>query len=206
MDRAWIIKGVRKLSLQHLQGVEKIMQHVRGRFAKDARILFPCSTCLNTTERAQGTVEDHLLLNWMASTYDRWIHHGEPLHSEPDAHADHGDDGIEFMEKVLQENAGLEEEDGYEDDRIPALLKDLYDSEDHVDESKSMFAEVLEDAKHATHDGGKFSRFSFTVKLLHVKSYYQISNAAFNAILHLLNLQYPNSSVPKHYDEALSII
>jgi hypothetical protein len=159
-------------------------------------------------------VEDYLLLNGMASTYDRWIHHGEPLHSEPDAqanhgddgHGHHGDDGIEFMEKVLQENSGLEEEDGYEDDRIPDLLKDLYDSEDRVDESKSMFAEVLEDAKHAAHDGGKFSRFSFIVKLLHIKSYYRISNAAFNAILHLLNLQYPNSSVPKHYDEALSII
>jgi hypothetical protein len=165
MDRAWITKGVQKLSLQHLQGVEEFMQHVRGRFAKNALILCPCSTCLNTTERAQGIVEDHLLLNGMTSTYDRWIHHGEPLHSEPDAHADHGDDrhghhgddGIEFMEKVLQENAGLEEEDGYEDDRIPDLLKDLYNSEDRVDERKSMFAEVLEDAKHAAHDGGKFS-------------------------------------------------
>jgi hypothetical protein len=69
-----------------------------------------------------------------------------------------------------------------------------------------MFAEVLEDAKRVAHDGGKCSSFSFTVKLLHIKSYYRISNAAFNAILHLLNLQYPNSSVPKHYDEALSII
>jgi hypothetical protein len=64
-----------------------------------------------------------------------------------------------------------------------------------------MFAEVLEDAKRAAHDGGKFLRFSFTVKLLHVKSYYRISNAAFNAILYLLNLQYPNNSVPKHCDD-----
>jgi hypothetical protein len=69
-----------------------------------------------------------------------------------------------------------------------------------------MFAEVLEEAKRAAHEGGKFSRFTFTVKLLHVKSYYRINNAAFNAILHLLNLQFPNSSVPKHYDEVLSII
>jgi hypothetical protein len=114
MDKAWITKGVRKLSLQHLQGVEEFMQHVCRRLAKDARILCPCSTCLNTTERAQGTVEDHLLLNGMASTYDRWIHHGEPLHSEPGAHADHGDDGhghhgddgIEFMEKFCKRMLG----------------------------------------------------------------------------------------------------
>jgi hypothetical protein len=100
----------------------------------------------------------------------------------------------------------IKEEDGYEDDRIPDLFKDLYDAEDRVDGQKSMFAEVLEEAKRATHEGRKFSRFTFTMKLQHVKSYYQISNAVFNAILHLLNLQFPNSSVPKHYDEALSII
>jgi hypothetical protein len=110
------------------------------------------------------------------------------------------------MEKVLHENAGLEEEDGYEDDMILDLLKDLYDAEDPVDEGKSMFAEVLEDAKRATHNGGKFLRFTFTVKVLHVKSYYRINNVVFNAILHILNLQFPHSSVPKHYDEALSII
>ena len=65
---------------------------------------------------------------------------------------------------------------------------------------------MLEEAKCAAHEGGKFSRFTFTVKLLHIKSFYQISNAAFNAILRLLSLQFPNSCVPKSYDEALSII
>jgi hypothetical protein len=205
MDRSWIRRGVVKLSSEHLKGVEEFMQHVRARFGGDARIPCPCRNCLNTRELAQGTVEDHLLLNGMASTYDRWIHHGEPLEAGNDAQTHH-DDGIDFVESVLQENAGLEEEDGYEDDRIPDLLKDLYESEDRVDGQKSMFAEVLEEARRAAHEGGKFSRFTFTVKLLHVKSYYRISNAAFNAILHLLNLQFPNSSVPKHYDEALSII
>ena len=33
-----------------------------------------------------------------------------------------GDAGIDFMEKVLRDNAGLEDEDGH-------LLKDLYDAE-----------------------------------------------------------------------------
>jgi hypothetical protein len=211
-DRRWITSGARRLSTQHLKGVEEFMQHVRTVFAKDVAILCPCCECLNRYQLPQGTVEDHLLLRGMASTYDRWIHHGEtldadPSHAEPDAGA-HGDndDTMDFVENVLQENAGLEEEDGYEDDRIPDLFKDLYDAEDRVDGQKSMFAEVLEEAKLAAHEGGKFSRFTFTVKLLHVKSYYRISNAAFNAILHLLNLQFPNSSVPKHYDEALSII
>ncbi|XP_073353738.1 uncharacterized protein [Aegilops tauschii subsp. strangulata] len=140
---------------------------------------------------AQGRVEDHLLLNGMSSTYDRWIYHGEPLdrqpqHFEADTEAPHmmggGDAGIDFMEK------------------------DLYDGEDRADGQKSLFAEVLEEVKRAAHEGGKFSRFTFTVKLLHIKSFYRISNAAFNAILRLLSLQFPDSCVPRSYDEALSII
>jgi hypothetical protein len=57
---------------------------------------------MNRKQLPQGRVEDHLLLNGMASTYDRWIHHGEPLHvvpehaetehAEPDAQGHHGDD------------------------------------------------------------------------------------------------------------------
>ena len=69
-----------------------------------------------------------------------------------------GDVGIDFMEKVLRDNVGFEEEDGLEDDRIHGLMKDLYDAEDRADGQKSLFAEVLEEAKRATHEGGKFSR------------------------------------------------
>ena len=134
----------------------------------------------------------------------------QPQHFEADTKAPHmmggGDAGIDFMEKVLRDNAVLEEEDGHEDDRIPDLLKDLYDAEDRADGQKSLFAEVLEEAKRVAREGGKFSRFTFTVKLLHIKSFYRISNAAFNAILRLLSLQFPNSCVPRYYDEALSII
>lgn len=215
MDRSWIRKGVRKFSKEHMKGVDDFMAFVRANFANDAHILCPCCECLNRPRMAQGRVEDHLLLNGMSSTYDRWIYHGEPLdrqpqHFEADTEAPHmmggGDAGIDFMEKVLRDNAVLEEEDGHEDDRIPDLLKDLYDAEDRADGQKSLFAEVLEEAKRAAHEGGKFSRFTFTVKLLHIKSFYRISNAAFNAILRLLSLQFPDSCVPRSYDEALSII
>ena len=118
MDRSWITKGVRKLSSEHIKGVEEFMQCVRRNFAKDDRILCPCSQCLNRKDVAdQGRVQDHLLLNGMASTYDRWIHHGEPMeggpqHVEAEAQPPHGsDDGIAFMENVLQGNDNLEEED-----------------------------------------------------------------------------------------------
>ena len=110
MDRSWIRKGVRKFSKEHMKGVDDFMAFVRANFSNDADILCPCCECLNRSRKAQGRVEDHLLLNGMSSTYDRWIHHGEPLDSQPqhfeaDTEAPHmmggGDAGIDFMEKVL---------------------------------------------------------------------------------------------------------
>jgi hypothetical protein len=98
------------------------------------------------------------------------------------------------------------EEDGDEDDRIPDLFKDLYESEPQGDGQNTIYAELIEEAKRSASDGGTMSRFAFTVKLLHVKSFYRMSNAALNGILHLLAIQYPKSSIPKNYDEALSII
>ncbi|XP_047042616.1 uncharacterized protein LOC124646556 [Lolium rigidum] len=206
MDRSWIRKGVRRLSTEHTKGVEEFMQFVHRSFGEDAQVLCPCRSCLNREEQTLANVEAHLLMYGMASTYDRWIHHGEPLHApqpeqdQPDGEAHHVDhEGDDFVEDDQHMDDGLEEEDGNEDDRIPDLFRDLYKSEPQGgDGDKTIFAELIEEAKRAASDGGTFSRFTFTVKLLHVKSYYRISNAAFNAILRILTLQYPKSSIPRN--------
>ena len=195
MDRSWITKGVRRLSYEHLRGVDEFMRFVRKSVPDDAQVLCPCPSCMNRVEQTLPNVEAHLLMRGMACTYDRWIHHGEPLHPEPGAEpepgegADHVDDGGEFVQDdVPQEDVGLEAEDGYEDDRIPDLFRDLYESEPQGAGEHTIYAELIEEAKRAASDGGTLSRFSFTVKLLHVKSFYRISNVAFNAILRILTI------------------
>jgi hypothetical protein len=67
------------------------MQFVHRSVPRDADVLCPCCHCLNRENQPLGNVEDHLLLYGMASTYDRWIHHGEALYAEPelDAEAHH---------------------------------------------------------------------------------------------------------------------
>jgi hypothetical protein len=50
-----------------------------------------------------------------------------------------------------------------------------------------MFAAVLEEMKKDLYPGPAYSRFSFVVKLLRIKSFYRISNVAFTAILKLLS-------------------
>ena len=185
----------------------------------DAEVPCPCRICLNREHLRLDRVEHHLLMNGMASTYDKWIHHGEIAnaetpHAQPDTQAPPAQPDTQAPPAEPDAQAhmfdGLEEDDQYEDDRIPDLLQDLYNAEnhdeDHGDGEASIFAKVLEEMKQALQEGGKFSRFSFTVKLLHIKSFYRISNVAFNAILQLLVIQFPNSTIPKSYDEALSII
>jgi len=44
------------------------------------------------------------------------------------------------------------------------------------------------------------------VKLLHIKSFYRISNVAFNAFLKLLSVQFPKCSIPASYAEAKKVI
>jgi hypothetical protein len=62
-----------------------------------------------------------------------------------------------------------------------------------------MFATILEEMKQQLYLGSASTRFSFIVKLLHIKSFYKISNVVFNAILKLLSLTFPNCSLPVSY-------
>jgi hypothetical protein len=67
---------------------------------------------------------------------------------------------------------------------------------------------VLKEAKRHIYPGcTKFSRLSFVVKLLHMKSLYRITNSAFTAILKLLVEAFPKcNTLPKSYNEAKSLL
>ena len=88
----------------------------------------------------------------------------------------------------------MTEEDnyGYGVDPLAEVLGDLHvaeqarhDEENQYGDSKpreqdSFFKIAMREAKHQLYLGcTKFSRFSFMVKLLHMKSLYRISNSAF---------------------------
>ena len=95
-----------------------------------------------------------------------------------------------------------DDNDDDDDDGIPEMLGDLYTSAEAC--NGPMFARVLEEAKRELYAGcANFSRFSFLVKLLHIKTYYWISNTTFTAILKLLSLALPAcNELPSSYNEA----
>ncbi|WVZ49373.1 hypothetical protein U9M48_000740, partial [Paspalum notatum var. saurae] len=200
MDRSWI--NTRLFGKAHLDGVNEFMKFVSERFGEDAEILCPCRRCLNRIRTHKGQVEDHLYIYGMASTYSRWIYHGESLDAESNENTSHQDEHTGFSEETVMN--GDEEYDP--NDRIPDMVQELYVAEDEGQAKKSMFAILLEQMKQELYPGAAYTRFSFVVKLLHIKSFYRISNVAFTALLKLLSSAFPDCSIPASYYEAKKLI
>jgi hypothetical protein len=69
-----------------------------------------------------------------------------------------------------------------------------------------MFGDVLEEMKQELYPTATYTRFSFVVKLLHIKSFYCISNVGFTTILKLLTSAFPNCSLPSSFGDANKLI
>jgi len=141
-------------------------------------------------------VYDHVYLYGWSATYTRWVHHGEAFDAEIVEHAEDANEPDDLVD-VLH----VDEPDNEDDHGTSEMLADLYVAVQE-DGEQPMFAKVLEDAKRALCPGSVQSRFSFLVRLLHIKSFYRISNIALSVILKLLSGSFPNCGLPDSYDKA----
>ena len=143
-------------------------------------------------------VKDDLLIYRMSPTYTRWIHHGKEgggtdIIEPSDVHGSHHDGWI--MEE--------EEQEDRDDDILPDfddLVQNLLTSEEWAGRVPK-FERVLNELKQSVSSRSTFSRFSFLVRLLYIKSHYRISNRAFDALLALLSSVFSRSQLPKSNDE-----
>jgi len=145
----------------------------------------------------------------MTNTYTRWIHHGEALEVGLNENSETGDVGCSVETRDIDchvETEMREPEDEPDDDKIHEIVQELYTAEDRGPATQSKFAAILEEMKQELHPDGPYTRFSFVVKLLHIKSFYRISNAGFSAFLKLLSLAFPKCPIPASYDEAKKVI
>ena len=188
----------RLLSPEYIDGVNQFMRFVQGKFSENAEILCPCSRCLNHKYLRQPLVKQHMLRNGMDSSYTRWIHHGESLHADiiehPIDEQDNGESSIPME--------AMAEDDNYGADHLHGLLGELHsvvearaenqDGDPKPLEKNSFLEIAMREAKRLFYPGcSKFSRFSFVVRLLHMKCLYRICNSAFTAILKLLSEAFP---------------
>ena len=199
-------------SKEHREGVTEFMDFVSKNLSGSQKILCPCRKCLNRLHQYKGRVEDDLLMYGMSNTYTRWIHHGEPLVIVT-GNVEHLNEDIGCNVEHLNEDVSCnvefemnEPQDDLEDDQMYRMVQDLYPDQNHGPRTKSKFATILEEMKQVLHPGGPYTRFSFVVKLLHIKSFYRISNVAFSAFFDLLSSAFPNCSLPASYAEAKNFI
>ena len=93
-----------------------------------------------------------------------------------------------------------EEQEDHNDNILPDfddLVQNLLTSEERARRVLE-FKRVLDELKQSISSGSTFSRFSFLVRLLYIKSHYWVSNNYFDALLALLLDAFPRSNVPNH--------
>jgi hypothetical protein len=183
------------------------MSFIRERFNEAEKILCPCTRCMNHHSLHQNEVERHLLINGMCTTYTRWINHGEAIE-------------VHVLEEPVHqdENANSLVAEDTNDGGLDGMLRDLVSSE-HVNDSRhedgnpsndaaSHFKQLVEEAKRDLYLGcTSFSRLTFVIKLLHVKSLCRITNLAFSVFLKILSEAFLEfNTIPKSYDEAQKML
>lgn len=120
MDRSWI--NSKRFNNEYMDGVNEFMTFLSERFGDDEEMLCPCRRCLNRVPQFKGRVHDHLHIHGMATTYTRWIHHGEPLKVVPHEIDDHVDEDTSLNEDF---DMNVDEEDD-PDDGIHGMVEELY--------------------------------------------------------------------------------
>jgi hypothetical protein len=184
------------------------MDFVDERFSMDAAILCPCSHCLNHKSISKTEVQRHLLLNGISSTYTRWIHHGEsndghvleqPVNVDPHSnHMEHENNDWDHVDDILTDHHStfVPFNEATTSDGNPSSNPDC------------VFETLMEEAKLELYPGySEFSKFSWVVKMLHLKSYYRITNSSFTKQLQILSKSHTdNNCIPKSFEEAKKLL
>ena len=149
-----------------------------------------------------------MVINGIVRNYDFWIFHGEEKIPtidiiDDDSSEDTNDDGTDDMAGLIADVIGEPNFVAFgSDERVAQEI-----NEEPNDNAKR-FYRLIRDAETKLYPGCEnFSKLSFIVKLLHIKSLGGWSNKSFTMLLELLKEAFPlGETLPKSYYEAKKII
>ncbi|KAB1212871.1 hypothetical protein CJ030_MR5G010171 [Morella rubra] len=186
-------------------GVGKFMSMSRQHVDDLNRVRCPCQKCRNRYYKPLNVVEDHLWLNGFSRDYTKWVFHGES-------------DNLDTT--VVQESSDDDVVSDYEGDEMEELLEDVYMGTFRhagVEETSTpngaawgecdpkKVRKLWEDAQIPLYPSCEtFSKLSFVVKLLHLKTINNWSSKSFDMLLLLLRDAFKSVGVrlPKTFYEA----
>ncbi|XP_042976258.1 uncharacterized protein LOC122304968 [Carya illinoinensis] len=208
MDKAWMHIDDRLHSREYEEGVRQFLAMAIAHTPTTDQIRCPCKRCRNRAFHSIRTVEDHLFLRGFDPTYQCWIFHGEddPFLSTP-LSDEEADDTFDFSEYPDDLDEMLDEI------RHGSYMGSQWqrDGDVNMDDQPSTsntqtnftFEELVADARRPLYPSCKqFSKLSFIVKLLHIKSIGSWTVKSFDMVIKLLQEAFPEALFPDSYADA----
>ncbi|XP_042967497.1 uncharacterized protein LOC122300711 [Carya illinoinensis] len=206
MDKSWMHLTDRFRSREYGIGVRQFLTMARAHAQGSTTVKCPCRRCRNNSFLPISEVDRHLFITGIDPNYTNWIFHGEQepfsfLAEDGDDIPDGGDNSyIDDIDDMLGDIHAANNV-GEEDDMAP------HPGEPNtVEPDPSTFEKLLEDARRPLYDGcNSFSKLSFIVKLLHIKTIGGWSVKSFDMLIKLLKTAFPDSLLPESFHEARAL-
>ncbi|KAF5457849.1 hypothetical protein F2P56_021926 [Juglans regia] len=203
MDKNWMHVPNRFTSREYGAGINQLLTMAKAHAPGSTTFRCPCKRCCNNIFLPINEVEDHLFTIGIDPSYTHWIFHGEG----ESWNANSSDDDDESNNQ--SQNVVDDMDEMIEDIRAGAFMDHDFGehgttSEPNMSERQSRnFQKLLEDVRLPLYpDCAKFSKLSFIVKLLHIKTIGGWTIKSFNMVLDLLKAAFPDIQLPNSYHEA----
>ncbi|XP_075087560.1 uncharacterized protein LOC142169579 [Nicotiana tabacum] len=206
-DKQWMKLIHDPLDNAYILGVENFLDYDFKRLGETHEIRCPCVKCCNAISETRELIRSHLIVYGIVQNYTLWYHNGERL-------------GESFSNYEFVDDNIIEESD--DEDEIHKILRDLYptfEGDNMYNSGGGLFGEepnieakrlyrILKDFEQPLYQDSNISELSTLVKLLHIKSIGNWSNASFTMLLKLLkeDLLPDGSNLPDSYYEAKKVI
>ncbi|XP_020245205.1 uncharacterized protein LOC109823335 [Asparagus officinalis] len=205
-DKSWIdIPRSERFRDQHYRdGCEAFMKYaeMNPKNLSNGAMYCPCYRCKNMKLKNKDEIRSHLANSGFYEEYKYWSYHGEGRTEDevPDVHVDtsHGvridDTDINLQSDIRPDHTEYDINNDNEDD----IIVDVQDA--HAPEDLDRIMKLLEDSEKDLYKGcTEYSRFSFMLELLHIKSLSGMENTHFEMLLDLLRKVVPGGerSIPK---------
>ncbi|GJX46143.1 glycine-rich protein [Tanacetum coccineum] len=201
MDKSWMNIVHRLSDPRYELGVMKFLDFAYRDKDRSLEIPCPCKICHNFRPQKKDVVYSHLMQKGISLDYIRWTEHGETSTSHSEDYVDDGED-----------DTLIDESDDMSDDDLDDMLDNIGQStwgdgwktsgksEGRFDKDLETLHRLLDDSQQALYQGcPTYSKFSFAVTILHLKTTSGMSNRSFDVMLGVFRKALPTPSlVPKN--------
>jgi hypothetical protein len=204
MDRSWMRESNR-CSERFQAGVEEFMRFAVKSVDAHDMTKCPCRDCANRYYCHISEVKGHLYMNGFTPAYTRWIFHREEdffiststnMHTQASERMEEVDAVNELFDDVCMGT--------FVDDNIGESSTSRGPTPDDHEQTSS-FYRFWEDGLRELYPGcKKFTQIAFVLKMLHIKSFCNMSNKAFDMMIDLIKTALPDGeTLPCSYREAI---